>query len=73
MLIRESRIYGLFIFAFVVALQNKQIERTFAGIFSICYLLTLFMGPGAIIRYAFWFILVAPIFVMDVHWHIHYK
>lgn len=63
----------LFILAFVVALQNKQMERAFAGIFSICYLLTLLMGPGAIIRYAFWFILVAPISVMDVHWHIHYK
>ena len=56
----------LFVFAIVVVLHKKQTKIAIAGILPICYLLTLLMAPGAIIRYVFWFVLVAPISIMDV-------
>lgn len=59
----NSGIYiWIFLFALVNAMHKKNRPLIFSCLFFLFYLGTLILGPGAIIRYAFPFILLAPVF-----------
>lgn len=51
----------MFLFFFIKSINEKNRQYYFSCLFPSFYLLTLLLGPGAIIRYAFVFILLTPI------------
>lgn len=58
----NSGIYvWIFLFSLTKAIHTKNRPLMFSCLFFLFYLGTLILGPGAIIRYAFPFILLAPI------------
>lgn len=60
----NSGIYiWLMLFTLVKSLHTKNNPLSFSLLFPLFYLLTLCLGPGAIIRYTFSYILMAPVLV----------
>lgn len=53
----------IFILGIVCAIKKKNRPLILSSLFPLFYLLTLCLGPGAIIRYAFPYILLAPIMI----------
>ena len=51
----------MFLFFFIKAIKEKNRQGYFGCLFPFFYLLTLLLGPGAIIRYGYVFILIAPV------------
>ena len=50
----------IFVIAFIILLR-KPGQKWLAYLFGVFYLFTLMLGPGAIVRYGFYFILCSPI------------
>ena len=55
----------IFIFGIVCAIKQKNRPLILSSLFPLLYLLTLCLGPGAIIRYAFPYILLAPVMAVN--------
>lgn len=53
----------IFILGMFYAMKTKNSPLIFSSLFPFLYLLTLCLGPGAIIRYAFPYILMAPVLI----------
>lgn len=53
----------IFILGMFYAMKTKNSPLIFSSLFPFLYLLTLCLGPGAIIRYAFPYILMAPVII----------
>ncbi len=59
----------VFIISFVILVRRK--DKQYASyIFPFFYLLTLLLGPGAIIRYGYIYIVIIPISLMDLYRYI---
>ena len=64
---------ALYIWVFIISLVMliKRRDSLYASyIFAFFYLMTLLLGPGAIIRYGYMYILIIPISMMDLFHHI---
>ncbi len=57
----------ILLFFFTRGIQNKDKTLVFSCIFPILYLCTLLLSPGAIMRYAFPFVLIAPILFSTIY------
>ena len=58
----------IMLFYFIRGIHNKNRQLVYSCLFPLFYLCTLLLSPGAIIRYAFPFILIAPVLLS-----FHYK
>lgn len=57
----------MLLFFFTKGIHNKDKTLTYSCLFPILYLCTLLLSPGAIMRYAFPFVLIAPILLITIY------
>lgn len=63
-LLLNSGIYiWLMLFGLIKAIHTKQRQLFYSLLFPLFYFLTLCLGPGAIIRYTYVFVLMAPVLI----------
>ena len=55
----------IFVFYFVKAIHEKDYATVYSCIFPLLYLATLFLGPGAIVRYVYAFYILAPVMIIE--------